>query len=218
MFTPHRNSHASSTIRVILSLTLILSSLPSQGVSLLSAQTVKPADKPVQSRPDTPHKDLPNPQDLLDEGKGLKKTKAKDTPLQPPSLCRYRDVDCLEQQRKNGGKISTNTNAPNNPNQSQVASTAPKSAGHWFPRLGQKLSGAISGASATMSSSNVGHSFLPAATAPAAPPPPPPSFASLNEAKLDPHNRSGTGGEDLFSGNYHWSTPLVSLPGRGGWI
>ncbi|QQS46043.1 MAG: hypothetical protein IPM66_19305 [Acidobacteriota bacterium] len=44
----------------------------------------------------------------------------------------------------------------------------------------------------------------------------PPVFTSLVEAKLDPHNRTGSPGEDLFSGNYNWSLPLVSLPGRSG--
>jgi len=99
-----------------------------------------------------------------------------------------------------------------------VAVAAPPAEGSWFKRLGKKISGAFSGASALVNTPPAGHSFLPATTAAAPPaaPPPPPSFSTLNEAKLDPHNRIGTGGEDLFSGNYHWSTPLVSLSGRGG--
>jgi YD repeat-containing protein len=39
---------------------------------------------------------------------------------------------------------------------------------------------------------------------------------TLSVARLDPSNRTGTGGEDLFSGNYNWTLPLVSLPGRSG--
>ncbi|MFN7944708.1 MAG: peptidoglycan DD-metalloendopeptidase family protein [Blastocatellia bacterium] len=35
-------------------------------------------------------------------------------------------------------------------------------------------------------------------------------------ARLDPHNRIGEPGEDLYSGNFNWSLPLVSLPGRAG--
>ena len=34
-------------------------------------------------------------------------------------------------------------------------------------------------------------------------------------ARLDPRNRTGTGGEDLLSNNVNWNLPLVGLPGRG---
>lgn len=202
-------------------LVLVLTSLPSQGSGFSSAPSLQQDDKKVQSRPESPHKDLPSPQDLLDEGKGSKeKAKAKETPLQPPSLCRFRDVACLEKQRQNGGKISLNAIPTAQPEPTQVASAAPKAEGNWFKRMGQKISSALSGASlsALVQPASAGHSFMPATATltPPAPPPPPPAFASLNEAKLDPHYRIGTGGEDLFSGNYHWSTPLVSLPGRGG--
>lgn len=168
----------------------------------------------MQSRARPPHKDLPNLQDVLDEGKGLKKTKAKDTPLQPPTLCRFRDVDCQAKQLKNGGQIGMNPATADKPQ--QVASNPPKSEGNWFQRVGRKITGAFAGASlsAANNSPKSGHSFLPPVTAPAVVAPP--TFTNLNDAKLDPHNRIGTGGEDLFSGNYHWSTPLVSLPGRGG--
>ena len=194
----------------------MLASLPSQGAGQLTAQPEN--NHRIQSRATTPHKNLPSPKDVLEEGSGLKeRTKAKETPLKPPTLCRYRDVACLEEQRKNGGKISANAPSSAQPQASQVAATVPKAEGNWFKRLGQKIAGAFSGASALGHTPPAGHSFLPATTAAAPPaPPPPPSFSTLNEAKLDPHNRIGTGGEDLFSGNYHWSTPLVSLPGRGG--
>src|SRR5207302_858848 len=33
-------------------------------------------------------------------------------------------------------------------------------------------------------------------------------------ARLDPHNRTGTGGEDLLSNNFNWSLPLIGLSGR----
>ncbi|HEX8353010.1 MAG TPA: Ig-like domain-containing protein, partial [Pyrinomonadaceae bacterium] len=35
-------------------------------------------------------------------------------------------------------------------------------------------------------------------------------------ARLDPSNRTGAAGVDLYSGNYNWTLPLVSLPGRAG--
>lgn len=40
--------------------------------------------------------------------------------------------------------------------------------------------------------------------------------ASPSVSRLDPTNRTGAGGEDLFSGNFNWMLPLVSLPGRAG--
>ena len=38
--------------------------------------------------------------------------------------------------------------------------------------------------------------------------------ADFAMARLDPKNRTGTGGEDLLSNNFNWSLPLVGLPGR----
>src|SRR5258708_11216965 len=34
-------------------------------------------------------------------------------------------------------------------------------------------------------------------------------------ARIDPHNRMGTGGVDLLSNNFNWSLGLVGLKGRG---
>jgi YD repeat-containing protein len=34
-------------------------------------------------------------------------------------------------------------------------------------------------------------------------------------ARIDPHNRTGTGGEDLLSNNFNWNLPLLGLGGRG---
>ncbi len=39
---------------------------------------------------------------------------------------------------------------------------------------------------------------------------------SFETALADEINRMGGASEDLYSGNYHWSTPIVSLPGRAG--
>jgi YD repeat-containing protein len=35
-------------------------------------------------------------------------------------------------------------------------------------------------------------------------------------ARLEPHNRTGSAGEDLFSGNYNWTVPILGLRGRAG--
>jgi YD repeat-containing protein len=45
---------------------------------------------------------------------------------------------------------------------------------------------------------------------------PPPADTSFSNARLDPLNRTGQPGEDLFSGNINWSLPLVGLAGRAG--
>jgi YD repeat-containing protein len=44
---------------------------------------------------------------------------------------------------------------------------------------------------------------------------PSPSTNALS-AQLEPRNRTGQPGEDLLSGNYNWSLPLLSLAGRAG--
>lgn len=48
------------------------------------------------------------------------------------------------------------------------------------------------------------------------PPQPPPPSGNFENARLDPVNRTGQAGEDLFSGNFNWSLPLVGLSGRAG--
>ena len=42
------------------------------------------------------------------------------------------------------------------------------------------------------------------------------AFVNFNQARLDPINRTGGGGEDPLSRNFNWNLPLVSLPGRAG--
>jgi hypothetical protein len=82
-------------------------------------------------------------------------------------------------------------------------------------------SGATESSSATTSAPvpvriNGGDNSLPRAAAP--------TTASVTQtldnlfatARVDEINRTGTPGEDLYSGNFRWSTPLVSLPGRAG--
>ena len=39
---------------------------------------------------------------------------------------------------------------------------------------------------------------------------------NFETARVEPRYRTGQPGEDLFSGNYNWSLPIVSLPGRAG--
>ncbi|MFN0111394.1 MAG: hypothetical protein ACKVZH_21225 [Blastocatellia bacterium] len=39
---------------------------------------------------------------------------------------------------------------------------------------------------------------------------------NFETARVEPRYRTGGSGEDLYSGNYNWSLPIVSLPGRAG--
>jgi YD repeat-containing protein len=40
--------------------------------------------------------------------------------------------------------------------------------------------------------------------------------SDLYTARVQPHYRTGQPGEDLLSGNFHWSIPVINLPGRAG--
>jgi YD repeat-containing protein len=42
------------------------------------------------------------------------------------------------------------------------------------------------------------------------------TISGANEARLDPRNRTGGGGENPLSQNFNWNLPLVNLPGRAG--
>ncbi|MFN0110025.1 MAG: hypothetical protein ACKVZH_14315 [Blastocatellia bacterium] len=42
------------------------------------------------------------------------------------------------------------------------------------------------------------------------------SYNDIMTARVDAKYRTGTGGEDLFSGNYNWSLPIMGFPGRSG--
>ncbi|MBP6822404.1 MAG: hypothetical protein KA368_12725 [Acidobacteria bacterium] len=42
------------------------------------------------------------------------------------------------------------------------------------------------------------------------------SYNDIMTARADAKYRTGTGGEDLFSGNFNWSLPIMGFPGRSG--
>lgn len=66
-----------------------------------------------------------------------------------------------------------------------------------------------------MRGGNMSYQLAGEALATSAPTPAPdPGGDDYSAARLDAAN--ATGGDDLFSGNYHWSLPLVGLPGRAG--
>jgi YD repeat-containing protein len=173
------------------------------------------AHSPAQSRPLPPYADLPDINALVDEGKKTKPAKSQ-PPLKPSTLCGHHDRVC--QKLKEKKKISRNF-TPAQQGSGQMSASAEPQRGGWLQRLGRAVSGAFS--------DSAGSSFLPATMAKTsftvssttgmmASAPPPPTFTSANQARLDPRYRIGGAGEDLFSGNFHFSLPLVSLPGRNG--
>lgn len=132
---------------------------------------------------------LPN----LDDTKKLKEDKLPKTfTATPSSQCGFRDENCKRDKGEKPNKISQVTN-----------------------RLDQMIAG-------TQFSPDTGwenRPWLPVVSSAATPmlmQTPPQNSGDLWNARLDPHNRVGSSGEDLFSGNYNWSMPLISLPGRSG--
>lgn len=65
-------------------------------------------------------------------------------------------------------------------------------------------------------STETSHSNLPRAFANSLAPVTALQVTNFETARMDAHNRTGAPGEDLFSGNFNWTLPLVSLPGRAG--
>jgi len=172
-----------------------------------------------------PHYRLPNINSLLAEGRNLQRPTPPRPPLKPSRSCGYRDQACKVKKAKEK-KVGQNFAPSKNAAGQMSADATQKNNRNWFGRLGRAFSGVFSGLSTLTPK---GNSFLAAdadravggtannnfsnATAAAMPPPP---FSSLVQAKLDPRYRIGGAGEDLFSGNYNFSLPLVSLPGRAG--
>ena len=177
----------------------------------------KDADQRVGLRTDAPSsKDLP---DL----ELSKKTKDKLPEIPDPkasTLCSWRDADC-KAKKKEPQKISliVPSSEP-----TQLENMVPKRQdflGSIRNRVSESLRGLFNlKTTSTVSSfrgnfSSTNNTII-SATTNYALPPPPPAPTSIAMARIDPRNRIGGLGEDLYSGNYHWSMPLVSLPGRGG--
>ena len=206
-------------ISLTLCVTLILTSTPQARQQSVSSAR----NKPAQSRPLPPYRDLPNISTLLDEGKNPKPAKPQPA-LRPPTLCGYRDVVCKRIKEKKDKAQKVGQQLPSGqPGREPLSAHAGAPRGGWLRRLSRAVTGVFSGSTVF---SPAGHSLLAASGAGASLPngtaggalavATPPNFISLDEAKLDPRYRTGGDGEDLFSGNYHWSLPLVSLPGRNG--
>src|SRR5262249_8641164 len=210
-------------ISIALCFALILSAMPvsfKHGKS--SAQS---SGNPGQKRTTPPYYKLPNLNSLINEGKKLQRPALPQPALKPSTICGYRDEACKVKLAKEK-KIGQNS-APSNDNTSQrLAGNDQKNHGNWFGRLARALSNMFTASSGLTANSS---SFLAADSSRMAEVPANsnkagaagnllalPPVTSLTEAKLDPRYRTGGAGEDLFSGNYNFQLPLVSLPGRAG--
>ena len=207
-------SRASKILSVALMFVLALSQCTFLFRPLVLAQNA-PAANNGQSRKTLPFTALPDAAEVLGNGGAARKAALSPAPpsLVPSTKCGFRDTLC----HLKNGKSENNAAPANNPTGQKIATNETKPGGGFLHSFKKKVAGLFSGAafSSLMNSGAPGNSFAPPATS-MAPPPLPPAFGSANEAKVDPHTRIGTGGEDLFSGNYNWSLPLVSLPGRAG--
>ncbi len=230
MFPPHRYSKSfrHCVISIALSVAIFGSSAPiTFDGSRANAQS---AGQTVYQRAMPPVPNLPNINAALAEGNKKQRTRPQQPPLKPSTLCGFRDKVCKKLKDKE--KTGLLQGVPSTIDK-RVAMQTGRDRG-WLGRIGRILSGAFSfGLGGSSLSAQELASFLaPIDNADTSHRPEasesadgsvsssmmltPPVFTSLVEAKLDPHNRTGSPGEDLFSGNYNWSLPLVSLPGRSG--
>jgi hypothetical protein len=178
--------------------------LPLQVMAQQQKEKVKRPPKPPRTeapaikeglRPALTTRTPPSPN--LPKLEGVKQLKAeakykKDFAEKPSTQCGFRDEVCRRDKSERKPQVSQVTNRLD-----QMIASNQTPAMPWRSR----------------------HSYLPAVSglsAPAMIQIPPPNMGDLPNARLDPRNRVGLPGEDLHSGNYNWSLPLVSLPGRSG--
>jgi hypothetical protein len=169
--------------------------------------------------------DLPNIDDVKRDKHKSEKMNIPASAKKPAPKCRLRDARCqslLEQK-----KVSSLLSPTPQENRQMIASAADVGSSQgrtlkrdWLSELLPPLPGFIREAGRSVTDAVIGRpGTLKATTAPIAAPaaPPPPSWPTdYYSARMDRRNRVGGAGEDLLSGNYHWSLPLVSLPGRAG--
>ncbi len=191
-------------------------------------------------RQSVPDYQLPDMNAVMSEGKKANRAELPRPPLKPSVGCGFRDDECHANKKakeKIGQNLAPSSNASTNqialqtqPAPSEKDASAPVRPG-WRQRL-RNWVGAVASLASTPPTSTVStgaSSFMPNAAMPSASPGipavkaasssvayTPPMFYNVKESQTDPHYRMGGEGEDLFSGNYHWGLPLVSLPGRAG--
>lgn len=152
---------------------------------------------------------LPN----LDEERRKEHRKPQRRPDEPPNKCGYRDDQCRRRQ--------VGLHAPDSGADGLRAllawggahPAARRMLDAYGPRSPLDAGGYAPASDATFGA--VG----PRAALTAALPPPvqsSPDSGDVLKERLDPRNRVGEAGADLLSGNFNWSLPIISLPGRAG--
>src|SRR5262249_9726795 len=189
-------------ISLALCFALLFSAMP---VSLKHGNpSAQGSGKGGQKRTTPPYYKLPNLNNLINEGKKLKRPALPRPPLKPSTICGYRDKACKVKLGK-AKKVGQNF-VPSNDNAGQKSvSTTRKNNGNWFHALGRAFSNAFFGSSGLTAKSS---SFLAADsnrvagnkenfnTGAAANLPTPPNFSSLSRPKIElllRYNRADAG-------------------------
>lgn len=210
MFTPQLPSH--NLIRVFLSFALVIATLPIRS----NSQTVPSVNTGPDSGYKTatlPSRNLPKLDELLrNNAPNVKKEKVKNPPLQPANRCRPNDLRCL--------KFWLDKGKPNDNKIGQL--DAPRQSYNAFAQLLAANNAMPEARAAWQSFSdvplglNIAKPVAKVAAAPMLMQSNWPVYSNLWTELAQRRNQQGTGGEDLYSGNYNWSVPIVGLPGRAG--
>jgi hypothetical protein len=177
---------------------------------------------------DAPSKNLPD----LDTTRGRKEQEVKKPEPIPATRCRHWDKKCKDLKEK---KTSGLFNQDGNPLQGLIAAARGKSFGNAFDWRASALSfdktwsrlqparqpeqSASPHSTKNARSTKLGNSqrSLPLAFASSLIPAAAfQTYSNLETARVEPQNRTGNPGEDLLSGNFNFSIPIVNLPGRAG--
>lgn len=211
---PPRKFHSTNLLRVILCLALVLATLPLRGKAQASNSANAQPDNGYKTAT-LPSRNLPKIDDLLREnGPDVKKEKVKSPKLDSATRCRPYDMRCLKFWQDNG-----------KPNDAKIGQLPPpRPSDNAFAQLlaANDVLAATRHAWQNVSDVPFGLNLMrpvPKVAAAAAPMMMQsnwPVYSNLYTELAQRRNQQGTGGEDLYSGNYHWSLPIVGLPGRAG--
>lgn len=211
---PLRKFHATNFLRVILCLALVLATLPLRGKAQASNSANAQPDNGYKTAT-LPSRNLPKIDDLLREnGPDVKKEKVKSPKLDSATRCRPYDMRCLKFWQDKG-----------KPNDAKIGQLPPpRPSDNAFAQLlaANDVLAATRHAWQNVSDVPFGLNLMRPAPKVAAAAAPMmmqsnwPVYSNLYTELAQRRNQQGTGGEDLYSGNYNWSLPIVGLPGRAG--
>ena len=225
---PRRRVIAAAFARFIslaLSFALILSGSP-----LASSQSSVQATTPkVRRTSGPPSPNLPN----LDDVRRNKPRRVLTAPTPVPAArCHMRSAKCRQNEKKvselvmPGNQSFTQLLARADGSGNDKLSTSQNWSGLNLPQLGDRsqIARSVTDAGAKSSARRSNYSTTPAMPGLSEPKAAGmmawmqsyPSWDQIYAARMDPKNRVGEPGEDLLSGNFNWSLPLLGRMGRAG--